>query len=90
MAGVIDLVPVLLVFIVLSDLVDGARDTGPTGEGGVMVQLNGAPFLLFIVLMLAYYFLLEARTQGRSIGKRLLRLRVVSEDGFPATGIREC
>jgi uncharacterized RDD family membrane protein YckC len=85
-AAAIDLVPVLLLFVVLSDLVGGARDTGPAGEDGVVVQLNGAPLLLFLTLMLAYYFLMEVRTHGRSIGKKLLRLRVVSEDGFPATG----
>jgi uncharacterized RDD family membrane protein YckC len=84
-AGVIDLVPVLLLFVVLSDIVGGARDTGPTGEDGVVIQFNGAPFLLFLVLMLGYYLLLEARTRGRSVGKKLLRLRVVSADGFPAS-----
>jgi len=48
------------------------------------VSLTDGPFLLFIVLALAYYFVLEARS-GQTLGKRALGLQVVALDDGPLT-----
>jgi uncharacterized RDD family membrane protein YckC len=44
------------------------------------VSLDGAPALLWAALSLLYYFASEAMT-GRTLGKRLLGLRVAAADG---------
>lgn len=49
----------------------------------------GASFALFVTVQFffgfAYYLYFETRHQGRSIGKRALRLRVVDSRGLPIT-----
>lgn len=51
--------------------------------GGVTAggfQLNGGPAFLFFIIALAYYVVMEAQ-QGATVGKLVLGLRVVKEDG---------
>ncbi|MFZ0485361.1 MAG: RDD family protein [Arenicellales bacterium] len=43
-------------------------------------HLSGGPALLFFLIALAYYIVMEAQ-KGATIGKLLLGLRVVNEDG---------
>jgi len=78
-AAAIDLLLLTVLFVVLAIAIGDSS----SGDGQVSVNLNGAPLLVFIALTLLYYFALEA-TVGGTIGKRLLGLRVVSEDGGPA------
>lgn len=49
--------------------------TGTVTEGG---------WLIFVAIQLIYYFLCEATT-GQTVGKRVCGLRVVSQDGTPAS-----
>jgi uncharacterized RDD family membrane protein YckC len=56
-----------------------------SGDGEFKVTLEGGPFLLFLVIQLAYYFVLETLS-GKTIGKAVLGLRVVAEDGGKASG----
>lgn len=56
-----------------------------TGNEGILTILDGpsAPFL-GILIMLSYYFIMEALT-GRTMGKLVTRTRVVMEDGSKLT-----
>src|SRR5262245_44716758 len=53
-------------------------------EDGVTIRLNGLGLLVFAAVVLAYHFAFEV-TSGRSLGKALLGLRVVTENGERAT-----
>lgn len=53
------------------------------GDGGVAVTLNGLGAVVFAAVALGYHFAWEA-TNAKSLGKALLGLRVVGEDGAPA------
>jgi uncharacterized RDD family membrane protein YckC len=44
------------------------------------VSLTNGPLVLFLVLCLSYYFILESRS-GQTLGKRATGLRVISIDG---------
>lgn len=57
--------------------------TTPPTQRGVSVSLTGVPLVLFLVTELVYYFALEARS-GQTVGKRIMRVRVVIVDGSPA------
>ncbi len=75
-AGLIDVALLIVLFIGLG-LTIGETET----EGGDnSVSLNGGPFLLYLVLVLLDYFVLEAIWRA-SLGKLLLGLRVVGRDG---------
>ncbi len=82
-AQLIDWVPTFVFYFITGYLVAAA--TGGRSAGGF--ELEGWPAFLVIVLTLAfsiaYFTLLEARWNGQTLGKRLLRLRVVRADGAP-------
>jgi uncharacterized RDD family membrane protein YckC len=46
--------------------------------------LGGLTLILTLVLIWAYFILLEWLWNGQTIGKRLYKLRVINEDGSPA------
>jgi uncharacterized RDD family membrane protein YckC len=77
-ATLIDFVLFFVLFIIMSvQLGDSsARDSG----NGFSVSLNGAPFILYILLVLGYSFLLEW-LRGQTLGKMLMGLRVVAVEG---------
>jgi uncharacterized RDD family membrane protein YckC len=56
-----------------------------SGDGSFKVSLEGGPFLLFVAIQLAYFFVLET-VAGKTIGKAVLGLRVVAQDGAKASG----
>jgi uncharacterized RDD family membrane protein YckC len=78
-AGLIDLVVVVALLVVLGLLI-GENETG---NGRVQVSLNGGPALVWGGLSLLYYFASEA-ISGRTLGKRLLGIRVAAADGARA------
>jgi len=55
-----------------------ARYTGGVTETGFTLQ--GGPFFLWLLIALIYYIVMEARW-GATVGKKLIALRVVKEDG---------
>jgi uncharacterized RDD family membrane protein YckC len=61
----------------------GYAERGP-GHANAGVNLGGKAFLLLLVLGLAYYVLCEAAT-GATLGKRMVGICVVSEDGARLT-----
>jgi uncharacterized RDD family membrane protein YckC len=57
------------------------------GQGGqVYASLNGLPFLMYLVLVVAYYTLLEGYL-GQTVGKMLLGIKVVREDNGEVPGL---
>ena len=75
-AALLDFVVLFLLFFVLALLIGDTQ----ADDGNASVSLNGAPALIWIALSLLYYFGAEAAT-GRTLGKRLLGLRVATADG---------
>jgi uncharacterized RDD family membrane protein YckC len=75
-AGLLDL-GVVFALLVVSGLLIGESEAG---DGSVQVSVDGGPALVWAALSLLYYFASEAMT-GRTLGKRLLGLRVAATDG---------
>jgi uncharacterized RDD family membrane protein YckC len=67
-----------IVYFILAWIIASA--TGGTTSTGF--ELNGGPAFLSFILFLVYYVGLEA-TRGATLGKMLLGLRVMKEDGSP-------
>src|SRR5262249_29525508 len=55
---------------------------------GAVLALMALLVLLQVAFEMLYFVAMEISTGGRSIGKRVLRLRVVRDGGFPL-GVRE-
>lgn len=72
--GIIDLV---ITFVILWIV---AKFTGQTTESGF--NLTGAPALIGVVTAIVYFVVMEALC-GATVGKLLLKLRVVNADGSP-------
>lgn len=72
------LVPLLVLFSVLFGEAEADDD-------GFAVLVTGVPGIVFILLAFSYFFLLEAR-DGQTLGKRLLGIRVVADDGGELSG----
>ena len=56
------------------------------GAGGDPTLLAGAAVAIFALVPVLFPLVFELAGRGRSPGKRVLRLRVLSADGSPATG----
>ncbi len=52
-------------------------------DGGFSFQLTGAPALIVFVVGFAYFIVLEALLGGRTVGKMLTGVKVVSLSGGP-------
>jgi uncharacterized RDD family membrane protein YckC len=77
-ALIIDLLLSLIVVVPLAALSGGINSS----NGLLWIQISGPPFFLAMVLWVAYMTLMEGK-YGASLGKRVTRLRVVTEDGLP-------
>lgn len=80
-AAIIDLLVIGGIFVAVGALTDNITSE----DGTVSINLDGGPALLFLALTLAYYFVTELLA-GRTLGKLVLGLRVVAEDGSRASG----
>ena len=83
-AALIDFVVLFVFFLVLAALLGDTE----SGDGGVSANLEGAGFLVWIAVSLAYYGVLEA-INGQTVGKRLLGIRVTDDDGTTAPTARQ-
>jgi uncharacterized RDD family membrane protein YckC len=83
-AGLIDVGLLLILFIVLAVTIGDTESRKGSGSASGSASLSGGPFLLYLGLVLAYYFVLEAFI-GATVGKLLLGLRVVGRDGGRAS-----
>jgi uncharacterized RDD family membrane protein YckC len=82
-AGLIDGLLLGAVFVGLA----AATGNAEAEDGTFSVSLTGGPFLLYLLLFFGYYILLESRS-GKTVGKAVMGLRVVSEatGAPPSTG----
>jgi uncharacterized RDD family membrane protein YckC len=76
LAALLDLLLLLAVFLLVSNLSGGAD----VGGGQATARVDGAAALAFGLIVLLYYFAGEAVT-GQTPGKRALGLRVVDAEG---------
>lgn len=74
----IDLVAMVVAFVVLIAIAGGALGSGIDDALGAAVGL-----VLVLVVFVGYPVTVETLTRGRSVGKIVLGLRVVREDGGP-------
>ncbi len=81
-ATIVDGVVLGLLFAVMSMLFGSSAAQG----GQVSASLNGLPFLIYLVLVVAYYILMEGYL-GQTVGKMLLGIMVVREDNGEVPGL---
>jgi uncharacterized RDD family membrane protein YckC len=79
-AAVIDIILMGILFLVMGMLFGDAE----SDNSSFSVNLDTGPSLIYFLLVMAYYFFFEL-TSGQTIGKKLLKVRVVSLDGQPLT-----
>jgi len=78
-AALIDILVLSVIFVFVAATIGDSN----VGDGNASFQLRNGQALVFAVLALVYYGLAEALT-GQTLGKKLLGLKVVSEDGSDA------
>lgn len=83
-AAVIDLIILFVVFAVMSAIFGDSSSSSGDDGASFSLNLSGAPFILYLLIVLGYYFILELKT-GQTVGKMLMKLRVVSVSGAPLT-----
>ena len=74
----------VLVFVVLGTAVGAVTGQAYREDNSVGFNLHGWPFLLWVVLGLAYWTICE-QLWGMTIGKRLFSIRVASSEGGAVT-----
>lgn len=70
----------LTLLIILFGVMGAAFGKTTSGGGSFSVNLSGGAFILYLLLSLGYYLVPEALT-GRTLGKAIMGLKVVSLDG---------
>ncbi len=75
LATLVDGVLLGFLFMLMSMLFGSSSAQG----GQVNASLSGLPFLIYLMLMLAYYIVMEGYL-GQTVGKMLLGIKVVRED----------
>jgi uncharacterized RDD family membrane protein YckC len=83
LATIVDGLVLGLLFAVMSMLFG----SNSAQDGRINATLSGLPFLMYLVLVIAYYVLMEGNL-GQTVGKMLLGIKVVREDtgGVPGIG----
>jgi uncharacterized RDD family membrane protein YckC len=76
-AGFIDVIVLGILFVVMSALFGDAESSSNGDSGNFSVSLSGVPFIIYVLLSIAYYLVPEAMT-GQSLGKKIMGLRVVA------------
>jgi uncharacterized RDD family membrane protein YckC len=82
LATLVDGVVLGFVFTLMSMLFGSSAAQG----GQVSASLSGLPFLIYLVLVFAYYILMEGYL-GQTVGKMVLGIKVIREDNGGVPGI---
>ena len=83
LATIVDVILLLILFTVMSLLFGSSSAEG----GQVSASLTGLPFVLYLLLVFAYYILLEGYL-GQTVGKMLLGIKVVREGAGGTPGVK--
>jgi uncharacterized RDD family membrane protein YckC len=78
-AAIIDIVVLAVVFVVFAMLFGDTEPEDPDAEG-FNLSLTGGPAIIYFLVVIAYYWILEAAT-GKTLGKMIMGLRVQAIDG---------
>ncbi len=79
-AAIIDVVILAVVFVILAVLF-GDFGSSSSGNGSSFnASLGTLGSLIFFVIVMGYYFVLESQT-GQTIGKKVMNIRVTAVDG---------
>jgi uncharacterized RDD family membrane protein YckC len=78
-AALLDIALLFILFLVMAALMG---DLGSTDGGGFEVRLENGPFILYLLLNMAYFVIME-RLTGATLGKIVMGLRVAKLDGEP-------
>lgn len=81
-AGFIDVILVAILGVAMAAIFG---EVGSTEDEDFTIELNGLPFLLYLALGFAYYFVMES-AGGQTIGKRIMGLKVAALDGSLTPG----
>ncbi len=79
-AAIIDMILMGILFVVMSAIFGESE----SDDSSFSINLSGLPFIIYTLLVLGYYFILELKT-GQTVGKMLLKIKVVSADSQPLT-----
>jgi uncharacterized RDD family membrane protein YckC len=79
-AAIIDIVVLAVVFVVFAMLF-GDSNAETEDSASVSLNLSGGPAIIYFLVVLAYYWLMEAAT-GKTLGKMMM--------GLPSAGARRC
>jgi uncharacterized RDD family membrane protein YckC len=82
LATLVDGIVLGFVFALMSMLFGSSSTQG----GQVSATLDGLPFLIYLVLVFAYYTLMEGYL-GQTVGKMLLGIKVIREDTGEVPGL---
>jgi uncharacterized RDD family membrane protein YckC len=79
-AALIDIVLIAVVFVIMAALLgDSSASSGEDGSS-FSLQLSGLPLILYIIIVLGYFFVLESK-KGQTVGKMVMSLRVEAVEG---------
>jgi uncharacterized RDD family membrane protein YckC len=78
-AAIIDIVVLAVLFVVFA-LLFGDSTAESEETTSVSLNLDGGPAIIYFIVVLAYYFVMEAAT-GKTFGKMVMGLRVQALDG---------
>jgi uncharacterized RDD family membrane protein YckC len=78
-AAIFDIVVLAVVFVVFAVLF-GDSQAETEDSASFNLSLEGGPALIYFIVVLAYYFVMEAAT-GKTLGKMIMGLRVQALDG---------
>jgi uncharacterized RDD family membrane protein YckC len=79
-AALIDVVIMAILGIAMSALFGDIGRHHNGSREGVSINLSGVPFLIYLLLVFLYYAVLEA-WRGQTLGKMVMKLRVVAIEG---------
>jgi len=82
-AALIDIAVLFVVFVIMAALFGDAGSN--EDDSGFSLNLSGLPALIYFIIVLGYYFLLEM-SGGQTIGKKVMGIKVVAVDGVLTPG----
>ncbi|MBN1409717.1 MAG: RDD family protein [Spirochaetales bacterium] len=75
----------ILFIVVIFGVISNAASDWDSGFSEVFFWVIGVIFLLLVLFILAYQLIFELIWKGQTIGKRVMKLRVVNDDGSSPT-----